>query len=189
MSMPSYSCWATTIVRRAVKPSLRLASCCSVLVVNGASGCRCCSRCAHAGDRPGRAVQVVLRRSAASTPVLRSTFSPSRSTRLAVNVALLALAPRQLGLERPVLDRDEGLDLALAIDDHAHGDGLHAPGGQAAPNLAAQEVADRVADQAVEDAARLLGVDAVHVDAARIVAARPGRRRLVISWNSMRLTC
>ena len=36
----SYSFCATCIVRRAAKPSLRFASCCSVLVVNGSGGLR-----------------------------------------------------------------------------------------------------------------------------------------------------
>ena len=39
-SMPSYNCCATAIVRLAVKPSRREASCWSVLVVNGADGLR-----------------------------------------------------------------------------------------------------------------------------------------------------
>ena len=39
--MPSYSCCATFMVRSVVKPSLRTASCCSVLVVNGAAEVRC----------------------------------------------------------------------------------------------------------------------------------------------------
>ena len=34
----SYKLWAACIVRRAVKPNLRLASCCNVLVVNGGEG-------------------------------------------------------------------------------------------------------------------------------------------------------
>ena len=38
--MPSYSRCATDIVRLGLKPSLRLASCCSVEVVNGAAGDR-----------------------------------------------------------------------------------------------------------------------------------------------------
>ena len=41
---PSYSCWATAIVRFAVKPRRREASCCSVLVMNGAVGRRTCGR-------------------------------------------------------------------------------------------------------------------------------------------------
>ena len=40
MSTPSYRRWATLIVRLGLKPSLRLASCCSVLVVNGGAGLR-----------------------------------------------------------------------------------------------------------------------------------------------------
>ncbi len=37
-SMPSYSRWATDIVRRALNPSLRAASCWRVEVVNGGAG-------------------------------------------------------------------------------------------------------------------------------------------------------
>ena len=36
--MPSYSRWATDIVRFGLKPSRRLASCCRVEVVNGGAG-------------------------------------------------------------------------------------------------------------------------------------------------------
>ena len=44
-SMPSYRRWATDIVLRAPKPSLRAASCCSVDVVNGGAGERLRSFC------------------------------------------------------------------------------------------------------------------------------------------------
>ena len=40
VSMPSYRSWATRIVRLGLKLSLRLASCCSVEVVNGGAGLR-----------------------------------------------------------------------------------------------------------------------------------------------------
>ena len=40
VSTPSYSRWATDIVRFGLKPSLRLASCWSVEVVNGGAGLR-----------------------------------------------------------------------------------------------------------------------------------------------------
>ena len=40
VSTPSYSRWATLIVRFGLKPSLRLASCWSVEVVNGGAGLR-----------------------------------------------------------------------------------------------------------------------------------------------------
>src|SRR2546430_326866 len=39
-SWPSYSCCARRMVRRALKPSLRAASCCSVEVVKGGAGLR-----------------------------------------------------------------------------------------------------------------------------------------------------
>ena len=37
-STPSYSSWAAFMVRRAWKPSLRLASCCRVEVIKGGAG-------------------------------------------------------------------------------------------------------------------------------------------------------
>src|SRR5204863_155949 len=52
---------------------------------------------------------------------------------------------------------------------HPHGHRLDAPSGQPAPNLAPEEGADRVADQPIEDAPRLLRVDAVHINAARVL--------------------
>jgi hypothetical protein len=64
----------------------------------------------------------------------------------------------------PVFLGDEGLDLALALDDEADGDGLDAAGGEALGDLAPEERADLVTDDAVEDSAGLLGVDAIHVD-------------------------
>ena len=69
-------------------------------------------------------------------------------------------------VDAPVLDRPERPDLALALDDQAHGDRLDAAGGQAGPDAAPQERADLVADQPVEDPAGLLGVDQLQVDLA-----------------------
>ena len=80
---------------------------------------------------------------------------------------LRAVGRGQERLERPVLAGGEGADLALALDDQAHGDRLHAPRRQAAADLARQQRAQRVADEAVDDAAGLLGVDEVAVDVAR----------------------
>ena len=37
-STPSYSSWAAFMVRRAAKPSFRLASCCMVEVMKGGAG-------------------------------------------------------------------------------------------------------------------------------------------------------
>ena len=91
---------------------------------------------------------------------------PSTRTRSAAKVAPRRSSER--GRERPVLARREGLDLALALDDQAHGDRLDAAGREAAAHLARDERAERVADQAVDDAARLLGVDEVDVDRARV---------------------
>ena len=82
---------------------------------------------------------------------------------------LVALAGGRLeqGLQGPVLARREGLDGPFALDHQAHRDRLHAAGGEAAAHLAADERAQRVAHEAVHDAARLLGVDEAHVDVTR----------------------
>ena len=68
------------------------------------------------------------------------------------------------------------MDLALPLDDQPHGDGLDAAGRQPGPDLPAQERAQRVADEPVDDPPGLLGVDEVRVDVARMgerLADRP----------------
>ncbi len=74
----------------------------------------------------------------------------------------------QAGLQRPVLTGCEGLDVALALHHQAHGDRLHAAGGEAAADLARDERAERVAHQAIHDAPRLLSVHETHVDVSRV---------------------
>ena len=59
------------------------------------------------------------------------------------------------------------LDLQLAVADEAQGDGLHAAGGEPLGDLLPEQRAELVADQAIEDPARLLGVDAIHIDLPR----------------------
>ena len=165
VSTPSYRRWATDIVRLGLKPSLRLASCWSVLVVNGAAGLRVTGR----------------------VPVLSTTgvdvaqgggmdlgaLALGDLGRLAVDADEVggerdALGRAQGDLDRPVLAGDEAPDLALAVDDDADGDGLDPTGRQAAADLARQERAERVADEPVDDPPRLLGVDEVRVDLARV---------------------
>ena len=65
----------------------------------------------------------------------------------------------QVGVERPVFLRLEGLDLLFAVVDHAHGDGLHAARGEAAADLLPQKRAQLITHNTVEHAARLLRVD------------------------------
>ena len=93
-------------------------------------------------------------------------FSPS--IRVSSAAKLAGLQAPQLGSEGPVLLRHETLDLALAVDDQPHRHALHAAGGQAAPDLAADQRAELVADQPIDDAPRLLRVDQVEVDGARV---------------------
>ena len=165
VSTPSYSRCAIDIVRFGLKLSLRLASCCSVEVVNGGAGLRFCVLVAidvTRGRRPGAPSAWSLR----GRPV--------------ADLDRLAVDPDELGLERlaglrgqeraegPVLPRDEGVDLALALDHQADGHGLDATGRQAAPDLAREQRAERVADESVDDPARLLGVDEVRVDRPRV---------------------
>ena len=68
--------------------------------------------------------------------------------------------------EDPVFLRDERQDFAFAFADQAECHGLHASGADAAFDARPQQRADLVSDDAVEHAARLLGVHAVHVDLA-----------------------
>ena len=81
-------------------------------------------------------------------------------------------AVRPLALDGPVLLRQERADLLLALADHAQRRALHAPRRQSAAHLLPQERGEIEADQVVERAARLLGVDELERQSARL----PDRR-------------
>ena len=68
------------------------------------------------------------------------------------------------GPEHPVFFRVETLDLVLPFADQPQRDRLHAAGADTAPDLFPEQRADLETDQPVEHAARLLGVDALHVE-------------------------
>ncbi len=70
-------------------------------------------------------------------------------------------------LDAPVLDRDELPDLLLALHHQAHGHALHAARGEAAADLLPEDGRDPVADQPVENAARLLRVIEIAVELQR----------------------
>ena len=81
--------------------------------------------------------------------------------------ALGALA-FELRDEGPVFVGAEGADLLLALADQLDRHALHAAGGKPGLDLAPHQRADLVAHQAVQHTARLLRVDAVVVDVARV---------------------
>ena len=165
VSAPSYRRWAIDIVRFGLKPSLRLASCWSVEVVNGGAGWRFWVRVPVFVTRGCESRSAVAWRSAVSAS---ATFSCSPSMRTSSAAKRSPCRRRQDRLERPVLAGDERADLALPLDDEPHGDGLDAAGRQAAPDLARQERAEGVADETVDDSSRLLRIDQVLVDAPRV---------------------
>ena len=72
--------------------------------------------------------------------------------------------------------RAEGHALALALDEQADGDALHAAGREARRDLAPEQRADLVAVEPVEDAPRLLRVDQVRVDVAAVRRSPRGSR-------------
>ena len=156
------------IVRLGLKPSLRLASCCRVEVVNGGAGRRLLWRLEMLRHlRAGVAQRGRMPLSGLRIADVKALFL-ALLERLAIDPdeladERLAAVGREDDLDRPVLTRGEGTDLALAIDDQAHGDRLDTAGRQAGMDLAPQQRAERVADQAVEDSPRLLRVDEVVV--------------------------
>ena len=132
------------------------------------------------------------------------SFSPSKDeSRAAKRTGVVDEVAEGAGssarVHGPVLDRDERLDLALALADDPQGDRLHAPGRKAPPDLLPEQVRDLVADEPVDDAARLLGVhepaidlaggfhrgedrllgDLVEADAAELRLSRTGLQRLL----------
>jgi hypothetical protein len=75
----------------------------------------------------------------------------------------------QQSVQRPVLERLEGANLAFALHDQAHGHGLHAAGRKPAAHLVPQQRRNLIAHQAIQDAARLLRVHQILVDVARVL--------------------
>ena len=81
----------------------------------------------------------------------------------------------------------ESLDFVLALHDEAHGHALHAAGAEGGLDFAPEDGADLVAHQAVEHAAGLLGVDEVHVDAARVLdGVEDGRLGNLVEDDALR---
>ena len=79
------------------------------------------------------------------------------------------IARFQLRIDRPVLDRDEGLDLPFPLADDPQCDRLDTAGREPAPDLLPQQIGDLVPHQAVDDPAGLLCVDQAPVDLARLL--------------------
>ena len=71
-------------------------------------------------------------------------------------------------VQGPVFLRHEGADLLLPLHDHPRCDGLDAARRQAAADLPPEQGRELVADDAVQNPARLLGVHEVAVDLARV---------------------
>ena len=83
-------------------------------------------------------------------------------------VGLIEVGREDAG-DLPVFLGDEGFDFTFALDDQADGHALHTAGAQAPGDLPPQQRADLIADDAVEDAPRLLGIDAIDVDLVRVL--------------------
>ena len=89
-------------------------------------------------------------------------------------------------LEDPVFLRDERQNFAFAFADEAERHGLHASRADAAFDAGPEQRADLIADDAVEHAARLLGVHAVHVDlAGRLECAVDGAAGDLVEGNAV----
>ena len=83
--------------------------------------------------------------------------------------SMLALHIGQDRLDRPIFLRLEIADLPFAVDDQLDGRGLHAPGAQPAAHLLPQKRRQLIPHEAVEHTARLLRIDASHVDLTRVL--------------------
>ena len=161
---------------------MRLASCWRVDVRNGAAGRR-----VYGVSSTERTANWRSRSSSASRLARSSSRMHDVCPGLSVLAEVAALGDPatvdggERGLERARLERaqdvpvaggDEAHSLALALDDEPRRDGLHPSGGKPLCHLLPEHGRDLVAVEAVEDPARLLGVDEPLVDVARL-AERP----------------
>ena len=87
-----------------------------------------------------------------------------------------AVRRQERGFDGPVLAGHERPDLPFALHHQANGHRLDPAGRKARANLPRDQRAERVADQAVDDAARLLGIHQVDVDAPGCGECRPDGR-------------
>ena len=191
-------------MRSVENPSLRLASCVSVDVVNGGAGRSTPGFCSTDVTVHGtlRAERLDERASSSassssrtfaffSAPVCASKSlpvatrsSPSRDQR---GDELAALALETCASRSQYARRAERAPLFLALDDQPDGDALHAAGAQAGLHLLPQHRRQRVAVEPIENAAALLRAHQV------LVRRRAGRSSAsltassVISWKTMRL--
>ena len=162
------------------KRSLRLASCWSVDVRNGAAGRRVYGFSSTFSTLERAPRELVRERS--SSALVEHENRGRRGSAVLTEVAALrdalSVHERQARLERarlersdhvPVAGSDEAHPLALAVDDQARGDGLHSACREPRHHLLPEDGRDLVAVQAVEDAARLLRVDEPVVDGARLL--------------------
>ena len=72
------------------------------------------------------------------------------------------------GVQRPVFLRNEGLNLGFSLADHAQRRTLHAPRGQTALHFLPEQRREIEADEVIERAARLLRVDEIERQPARL---------------------
>ena len=77
--------------------------------------------------------------------------------------------PPERAVEIPVARRPERHARALAVDDQAGGDALHASGRRARADAPERDVRHLVAHETIEDAATLLGFDELHVEITPVV--------------------
>ena len=131
--------------------------------MNGGAGLRLCLRVPTFVTRGSSSRSAAAWRAAvASSPTSRAAPSIRTSSAAKTAPSAVARSASIVQYSRAVNARD----LALALDDEPDGDRLDPAGRQARADLAAQERAQGVADEAVDDPPGLLGVDEVRVDVA-----------------------
>ena len=180
MSTPSYSFWATDIVRFGLNASLRLASCWSVEVVNGGAGLRDCLRVATFVTSGFSVRSIAAWTSAVSPSPIGSPLSPIRiglpSIRTTSAAKRLAVDRREDRLERPVLRAvNASISRSRSTTSRTATDWTR-PADRPDRTFRRQQRAQRVADEPVDDPAGLLGVDEVRVDVRADGRTRRGSR-------------
>ncbi|OQC25448.1 MAG: hypothetical protein BWX70_02469 [Verrucomicrobia bacterium ADurb.Bin070] len=140
---------------------------------------------AHRADAQGAAFEVIQQRLGGLLAADRRLLAVHAGEPHRERIERRLFAPHRCA-HHPVRLDLKRLDLALALRNQTQRDRLHAPGAQPLLEAAPEHRAHHIAHDAVQHAARLLRIDALHVNGTRMLDRRPhGARRDLVILNAV----